>query len=66
MDFVILKAWSVEKLNSKIKDYINKGYKPVGSHQVVKTFKQNVFAGNMHKHSTYDLEYSISMLLEEK
>lgn len=61
----IVKSGSVNQLNVLINDYIELGYKPIGSHKVVIKFSQNKFAGSQHMATQNELEYSQTLLLEE-
>ena len=66
MEFKVVRSGSVEGFNEKIGSLIELGWKPIGSHQVVVTHIQNRFSGLQHKDSVHSLEYSISMMKENK
>lgn len=58
MEQMILTSHSASDLNTKIRQMIEQGWKPVGSHQVVETHRQNRFAGMQHKDTIIEREYS--------
>lgn len=62
MDFKIIYSNSPDELNKKIKDLINEGYEPIGSHKVVEIHHQNKFSGSQHMSTFIQSEYSISMI----
>lgn len=64
MEFKVISSSSIERLNQQIQVYIDLGWKPVGSHQVVVTHVQNRFSGLQHKDSISSVEYSQSMIKE--
>ena len=59
----IITASSASQLNAKILKYQEEGFSTVGSHQVVVKHSQNRFAGNQHKDTINELEYSITISL---
>jgi len=61
MEQIIITSNSSSELNKKIKEKIEEGFEPVGSHQVVTTHIQNRFSGTQHKDSLYRNEYSQTM-----
>lgn len=66
MEQKILTARSASELNSKIKEHIEDGWTPIGSHHVVETHHQLRYAGMQHKDTTIDLEYSQTVRKENK
>jgi len=58
MEQMILTSHSASDLNTKIRQMIEQGWTPVGSHQVVETHHQNRFAGMQHKDTIIEREYS--------
>jgi hypothetical protein len=58
----ILIADSVHNLNHKIQEEELKGWKTIGSHQVVVIHSQLRYAGTQHKDTVNQLEYSITMV----
>jgi len=58
MEQIILTARSASELNAKIKEKIEQGWIPIGSHHVVETHHQLRYSGMQHKDTTVDLEYS--------
>jgi len=59
--FKILTSHSVSELNRLIQSHIEDGWSIVGSHQVATIRELNRFAGNQHKDTVCELEYSISI-----
>ena len=57
----IVTSSSARGLTEKINDMINEGWEMIGGHQVVVKHSQNRFAGNQHRDTTNDLEYSCTM-----
>lgn len=64
IEYLIVTSHSSEILNKKIKDYIEMGWKPVGSHQVVIINEQLRYAGSQHTGTIVDREYSQTMIKE--
>jgi hypothetical protein len=64
MEQKVIIAGSAHSLNSKIREMIDEGWKPLGSHQVVVIHSQNRFAGTQHMDTRNELEYSQTMVKE--
>lgn len=64
MEYKIVTSNRSDGLNTKVKEMIEEGWKPVGSHQVVTNFMQNRFSGLQIHSSTYENEYSQTMIKE--
>ena len=64
MEQKIITASSAYSLNSKIKEMIDEGWKPLGSHHVVVIHSQNRFAGTQHMDTRHEVEYSQTMVKE--
>ena len=58
MEQIILTARSASELNTQIKDKIEQGWTPVGSHHVVEVHHQMRYSGMQHKDTMIDREYS--------
>lgn len=58
MQQIILTASSASELNVRIKNMIEQGWTPVGSHKVVSIYEKLTYAGFQHKHTTVQIEYS--------
>lgn len=58
LKYVVLRNRSSAGLTATVNEYIENGWKAIGSHQVVTKSMQNVYAGSQHKHSSYENEYS--------
>tara|TARA_R110002126_G_scaffold94730_1_gene223369 strand:- start:337 stop:531 length:195 start_codon:yes stop_codon:yes gene_type:complete len=61
MEQKIITASSAEGLNKKIEEYISKKWNPVAGHIISIIHIQKRFAGNQHKDTIYDREYSQTM-----
>jgi mannose-1-phosphate guanylyltransferase len=59
MDYKILSASSPEELTK-----LNAGWKPVGSHSVVETHRQNRYRGQQHIDTLIKHEYSQTIITE--
>lgn len=55
---------SASGLASTVNALLKQGWKRLGSHQVVTTFEQRVFAGMQHRQTTYTHEYSLTLVRE--
>lgn len=62
MEFKVISSSSAEGLSRKIKESMDEGYQPVGSHQVVELHRQNNFSGSQHMSTVIRSEYSMSMI----
>jgi len=65
MKTIIITSHSASDLTEKIKSYVAKGYRVIGSHQVVVSRSINRYAGMQHKDTINELEYSITLQLAE-
>jgi hypothetical protein len=65
MEYKVIDYGSVSELNRQVKEMIENGWKPVGSHQVVVKHVQNRFAGMQHKDSVSSMEYSQTMIKDD-
>jgi|TARA_R110000851_G_scaffold196444_3_gene347399 hypothetical protein len=61
-DYKIVTSRNADGLWAKVKDLMDKGWKPVGGHHVVEWHRQNVYAGTQHKHTNIKLEYSQTLI----
>jgi hypothetical protein len=66
MEQKIITSGSAHGLNEKIDKLISEGWKPLGSHQVALKHSQNRFSGMQHKDTIHELEYSQTMIKDEK
>ena len=65
MEVTIISSSSPEGLNSKINANMQNGWKPLGSHQVVRSHSQNRFRGDQLVDTIHQSEYSITMIKED-
>ena len=61
MEQKIITSPSPDALNSKMKELITEGWKPIGSHGVVITHSQNRFRGKDIADTIHKSEYSQTM-----
>mgnify|MGYP000046985005 FL=1 len=61
MEQKIITSHSASALNTQIKEMIEQGWEPIGSHQVVESHHQMRFAGNQHRDTIIEREYSQTM-----
>jgi hypothetical protein len=59
---IIVTARTAVHLNEKIDSLIEKGWEPIGAHQVVIIRNQLKYAGRQHMSTEATLEYSQSMV----
>lgn len=64
MEYKILTSHSASGLNEQVKSHIELGFTPIGSHQVVETFRQERYSGNQHMSTVIEREYSQTMIKE--
>lgn len=64
MEVTIISSTSAEGLNSKINANMQNGWKPMGSHQVVRSHSQNRFRGDQLVDTIHQSEYSMTMIRE--
>jgi hypothetical protein len=62
MEYKIITSSSPQGLSSSVNQFIEKGWEPVGSHQVIVVHSQNRFSGTTHKDTTHETEYSQTMI----
>lgn len=62
MEYKIVTASSAGGLNNSVNALLKEGWKTKGSHNVVRTHEQKRFAGMQHKDTTYQHEYSQTMI----
>jgi hypothetical protein len=65
MDYKVIYASSPSELSSKVNQYINEGFEPIGSHQVATIHAQNRFRGNQHVDTKHELEYSQTLIKKD-
>lgn len=63
--YKIISASSPEELTKQVNDLIEKGWKPVGSHLVVETHRQNRYRGQQHIDTLIKSEYSQTLIKYE-
>lgn len=64
MEYKVVTASSPESLTKQVNDLILSGWKPVGSHTVVGTHRQNRYSGMRHMDTRIETEYSQTMIKE--
>jgi hypothetical protein len=62
MDYKIVTSSNPNTLTEKVGLFINEGWEPVGSHQVVVTHSQNRFRGNQQMDTLHQTEYSQTLI----
>ena len=62
MEYKVIYASSPSELSTKVNQYINEGFEPIGSHQVATIHAQNRFRGDQHADTKYELEYSQTLI----
>lgn len=62
MEYKVITSSSPEGLNEKVNRYINEGFVPVGSHQVVIHREQNRYSGQQHMDTIVTHEYSQTLI----
>ena len=62
MDYKVIVTHSGEELTKKVKESMELGWTPQGSHQVVVTNTQNRFSGSQIHSSHSTVEYSQTMI----
>ena len=55
MEYKVIYASSPSELTSKVNQYINEGFEPIGSHQVATIHAQNRYRGDQHVDTKYEL-----------
>ena len=61
MEQKVITSSSAHGLNSKIKEMIDEGWEPIGSHQVITIHQQPRYRGNQLGDVQYEHEYSQTM-----
>jgi len=64
MEYKVITSSSPEGLNEKVNMYINEGFIPVGSHQVVVQREVNRYSGSQHQDTLVTQEYSQTLIKE--
>ena len=64
--YKIITAVSPQQLTEQVNDYMQIGWKPVGSHSVVETHRQNRYRGQEHIDTIIKSEYSQTIIKEIK
>lgn len=62
MEYKVVSSSSPEGLTRQVNELILSGWKPVGSHTVVETHRQNRYAGMQHMDTRIETEYSQTMI----
>lgn len=62
MEYKVVSSSSPEGLTRQVNELILNGWKPVGSHTVVETHRQNRFSGTQHMDTRIETEYSQTMI----
>jgi hypothetical protein len=62
MEYKVVSSSSPEGLTRQVNELILSGWKPVGSHTVVETHRQNRFSGTQHMDTRIETEYSQTMI----
>ena len=62
IEYIVVEGSNVNELNRIVNEKISVGWKPEGSHQVVNSFTQNRFSGQQHMSTTYQMEYTQTMM----
>lgn len=64
MEYKVVTSSSPEGLTRQVNELILSGWKPVGSHTVVDTHRQNRYSGSQHMDTRIETEYSQTMIKE--
>jgi hypothetical protein len=62
MEYKVVSTPSPEGLTRQVNELILNGWKPVGSHRVVETHRQNRYSGTQHMDTIIKTEYSQTMI----
>jgi hypothetical protein len=62
MDYKVIVSHSGEDLTRKVKESMELGWIPQGSHQVVVKHSQNRFSGTQHRDTINEMEYTQTMI----
>lgn len=62
--YKIISATSPQQLTEQVNDLMEEGWKPVGSHSVVETHRQNRYRGQQHIDTLIKHEYSQTIIYE--
>jgi hypothetical protein len=65
MEYKVLTSSSPEGLTEKVNKYINEGFIPVGSHQVVTQREVNRYSGSQHMDTLITQEYSQTLIKQD-
>lgn len=66
MIYKVVSANSPSELTIRVNELIEIGFEPIGSHQVVIRHTQLRYSGMQHKDTLNDLEYTQTMVKQEK
>ena len=66
MEYKIITSSSPQGLSSSVNQFIEKGWEPSGSHQVVVVKNQNRYSGSQHMDTINETEYSQTMIKKIK
>jgi len=66
MEYKIVIGKSAYDLNNAVAEFAKEGWAPTGSHQVVTRHEQLRYAGSQHKDTIFEVEYSQTMIRENK
>lgn len=64
MEYKVVISHTSQDLTNKVKGYIQDGWKPIGSHQVVIIHEQKRFRGDQHVDTLNEPEYSQTIIKE--
>ena len=62
--YKIISATSPQQLTEQVNDLMEEGWKPLGSHFVVETHRQNRYRGQQHIDTLIKHEYSQTIIYE--
>jgi hypothetical protein len=64
MEYKVVESNSPQELTRKVNELISEGWKPIGSHQVVESHRQNRFSGQQHMDTRIEHDYSQTLIKE--
>jgi len=65
-DYKVISKRTTSQLTQEVKAMMVEGWTPVGGHGVVETHHQLQFAGNQHKRTEIQIEYSQTLVKYER
>lgn len=65
MDYKVVISHSTHELTKQVKELINEGWTPIGSHQSSIRHSQNRFRGDQHVDTLNDIEFTQTMMKYE-